>query len=128
MIQALRGGMESVVTQVEAGRTDYWQSERTRARWLAADAEASIASWLTWSAHPGFADVLPSMNVPALLYCKTEDNPEPVRQAVREMPDASFVALEGLDHGDAYTRSDLVLPHVKPFLERVARETASVAP
>jgi len=35
------------------------------------------------------------------------------------MPNAAFVALEGLHHAEAMIRSDLVLPHVRTFLERV---------
>jgi hypothetical protein len=35
------------------------------------------------------------------------------------MPNAAFVALDGLDHAQGLTRSDLVLPHVLEFLARV---------
>jgi hypothetical protein len=32
------------------------------------------------------------------------------------MPNATFVSLSGLSHGQAEERSDLVLPHIKKFL------------
>jgi hypothetical protein len=35
------------------------------------------------------------------------------------MPNASFVALDSLDHAQGLTRSDLVLPHVLELLARV---------
>jgi hypothetical protein len=35
------------------------------------------------------------------------------------MPDARFVALEGLDHAAAINRSEVILPHVRAFLNEV---------
>jgi hypothetical protein len=35
------------------------------------------------------------------------------------MPDAAYVALDGLDHAQGLNWSDLELPHVSGFLARV---------
>ena len=62
--------------------------------------------------------------MPTLVYAGTLDEPEPAARAARAMPDARFLALEGLDHPQAFRRSDLVLPHVRAFLDRVGRAPA----
>lgn len=124
VIQGFRRGMASTIAEWETRSADFWISEDERERWLAADPNALIASWTAGTAHPGFADALPSMRMPALLYCGTADNPDPVRQAAHEMPNATFIELEGLDHAQGYARYDLVLPHVKPFLERLTQASA----
>lgn len=125
VIQGLRRGMAAVVADWETISDDFWISVDERERWLAADPQAIIASWTSGTAHPGFVDALPSIEIPALLYCGTEDNPDPMRQAAQLMPDATFVELEGLDHAAAQSRHELVLPHVRPFLERVVQATAA---
>lgn len=126
VIQGLQRGMAAAVADWEAGSDEFWISEAERQRWLAADAEAIIASWTRGTAHPGFVDALPSISIPALLYCGSEDDPDPVRRAAQAMPDATFVELVGLDHAAGYARHELVLPHVEPFLERVTRASAGV--
>ena len=45
----------------------------------------------------------------------------PVMDALmRDCPHATLVTFPGLDHGQTSRRSDLVLPHLKPFLARAA--------
>ena len=39
-----------------------------------------------------------------------------------KITDAAFFSLPGLDHNQSWTRSDLVLPHVKEFLARVSKK------
>ena len=69
----------------------------------------------------GFADVLPTMTMPCLLYAGSEDPVYPVVEAtVAEMPNAEFFSLPGLGHADGLFRSDLVLPRVTDFLRSVA--------
>lgn len=118
VIQQLRRGMASVVAEWETQSTEFWISDSERERWLTADPDAIIASWLAGTAHPGFAEALSSMGTPTLLYCGSEDNPDPLRQAAQEMPNATFVMLEGQDHSQGYARRDLILPYVRPFLAR----------
>ncbi len=64
-------------------------------------------------------DPLPHIQVPALLYVGTENGPEPIDWAASLMTHAPSVALEGLSQPQAFRRSDLVLPHVRGFLDRI---------
>lgn len=94
-------------------------SKGIRERWLAEDAEALAAAWLVMGVPQMVVEALPTIHVPTLLYVGTEDEPDPVERAAKVMPDATFVALDGLNHLEM--RPDLVLPHVLGFLERVER-------
>jgi hypothetical protein len=38
------------------------------------------------------------------------------KEAVKHIQHASFVSIPGLEHGDVFERSDLVIPHAKKFL------------
>ena len=67
------------------------------------------------------ADAGTTIRVPTLLYAGTNDAPEAEEHAARLMPNAAFVAVEGPDHAQAFERSDLVLPHVRGFLDRANR-------
>ena len=85
---------------------------------LAHDAEALIASSID---RPDVSDVLPTLTIPCLVYYGDAD-PGHVRarEYVTQIPDATFVALPGLDHWAGIYRSDLALPHIRAFLKRVA--------
>jgi pimeloyl-ACP methyl ester carboxylesterase len=119
LFQLLQLGMEGMVAALEQDDPAFWASDGERTRWLAADASAQAAALRAM-----FSDLIPAENlqaiqVPALIYCGTNDNPEPKERAAREIPNATYVALEGLDHATAINRSELVLPHVTTFLARV---------
>jgi pimeloyl-ACP methyl ester carboxylesterase len=67
----------------------------------------------------GFSDVLGTIAVPTLVYAGSADPVhDPARQSASEIPGAQFVSLSGLTHPAALCRSDLVLPHVEPFLAK----------
>jgi pimeloyl-ACP methyl ester carboxylesterase len=100
-----------------------------RQRWLALDAGAVAAAWEARRAFPDLGGALPTIRVPTLLYYGTDDYPESQpAQAAARMPEASTVALEGLSHAEAFRRSDLVLPRVRAFLDRVARSNEGELP
>ena len=84
------------------------------------DVEALIALRTKALQHPGFAEILPTMTMPSLLFAGEDD---PVyaddKECVRSMPNVSFFSLPGLSHAAAFFRSDLVLPHVRQFLATV---------
>jgi pimeloyl-ACP methyl ester carboxylesterase len=92
------------------------------ARLVKNDAEALIACRTKGLLSAGFAEILPTMKMPCLLYAGEDD---PVcaenRKCIRVMPNATFLSLPGLSHVEALSRSDLVLPRVKQFLETVNR-------
>ena len=69
---------------------------------------------------PTAEDVLRNTVVPCLVYAGDADPAcSDAREGAKLMPNATFVSLPGLDHLQAFERSDLILPHVKKFLVQV---------
>jgi pimeloyl-ACP methyl ester carboxylesterase len=67
--------------------------------------------------RPSLEEVLPRMGMPCCLYCGDGDPVLPeVKSASREIRRGTFFSLPGLDHGNAFMRSDLVVPPVARFL------------
>lgn len=85
-----------------------------RARLLASDTRALAAAA---PVRPSMEDMLPAVATPSLLYVGERDVFFPKAQATANlMQRASFVPLPGLNHAEAFMRSDLVVPVVKDFL------------
>jgi pimeloyl-ACP methyl ester carboxylesterase len=120
LFQLVQLGMEGMVAALEQDDPEFWASEGERARWLDADATAISAALRGWFPESLTAEKLSTVQVPTCIYCGTNDNPEPKARAAQAMPNATFVALEGLDHAAAINRSALVLPHITAFLDRHA--------
>lgn len=77
-----------------------------------------MSTWLSTE------DLLPRITVPCLLYAGEHDLfHDGMNEAVNDIPDASFIVISGLDHGETAFRIDLLVrtlcPHVKSFLSRV---------
>ena len=125
LYQLVQLGMAGMVTELEQDDPEFWASEGERARWLAADATAISAALRGSFPESLSAEELATVQVPACVYCGTNDNPEPKARAAQAMPNATFIALEGLDHAAAINRSAVILPHVTAFLDRQARHDAS---
>ena len=110
---ALRGGPSEVIK----AWGEEWIIPALRERLVTNDMAALIACLQGWLDTKGFFDVLGTIAVPTLMYAGTAD---PVhngaRQTASEIPGAQFVSLPDLVHPAAICRSDLVLPHVEPFL------------
>ena len=119
-IESLKRGMEAQVADAEAAGGP--MDPERRARMLANDPEALIASSIELRDFQGIEEVLPEMTMPCLLYVGEADFLyEGARRCVEQLPVATFVSFPGLDHGQTSRSSDLVLPHVVKFLERVER-------
>ena len=89
-----------------------------KARLLANDVEAMDACRVD---SLGYADLLPTMTMPCLVYAGSADPIYPVVEAtVAEMPNVTFFTVSGLGHTEALLRSELVLPKVTDFLRSVA--------
>jgi pimeloyl-ACP methyl ester carboxylesterase len=72
-----------------------------------------------WLNTKGFSDVVGTIAVPTLIYAGSADAiHDQARQSASEIPGAQFVSLPSLIHPAALWRSDLVLPHVEPFLAK----------
>lgn len=120
MLELLRQGMPAFVAAWEAN--DPHMTPETRAELLTLDAVATSVALEALRGEKSLAEMLPGIQVPTLIYYGTEDFPnhEP-RDAPALMPRATAVALDGLDHGQAFDERDLVLSHVLPFLDGLSQ-------
>jgi pimeloyl-ACP methyl ester carboxylesterase len=65
------------------------------------------------------ASALPKVRVPCLLFAGEKDDVHAqAEQAAAAIPNAQFVSLPGLGHGETMARLDLVVPLVREFLRR----------
>jgi len=70
--------------------------------------------------EPSVEEILPTMTMPCLLYASEADPYYAgAYKCVQSMPNTTFFALQGLDHGAAFREAGLVLPHVTKFLQAV---------
>jgi pimeloyl-ACP methyl ester carboxylesterase len=125
IIESRKDGLEAALAATEErnGRL----SDVERAAYLKQDSDAQIAAITVRSDTPGLSEGLSSITQPVLAFAGTEDgNHDFVEKAAGEMPTASFVSLDGLDHGAAFRRSDVVLPHLTKFLTGVESARALV--
>ena len=126
-LRLFRQGMPAFVADWE--RRDPNMPAIMRERWLALDGQAMAAAQEAGLTAPSLEDLLPTIQTPTLIYYGTEDYPDRLpERAAAAMPNATVVALEGLNHSQAIRRSDLVLPHVVAFLDRVSRTPAVTVP
>jgi pimeloyl-ACP methyl ester carboxylesterase len=64
--------------------------------------------------------VLSEIRVPCLLFAGAKDDVHAqARQAASAIPNAQFVSLPGLAHGETMARRDLVVPLVRNFLKQI---------
>jgi pimeloyl-ACP methyl ester carboxylesterase len=127
-LDGFRDGMAPFVAACEADDPAYFVSTGERERWLAADVDALRAVRLTNLTEPDLErNAVAAIRVPTLIYAGTLDNPEPKAEAARLLANASFVALDGLDHAQAMNRADLVLPQVLAFLEGPAMNASGAS-
>lgn len=111
-----RSAMEAVTAAVE--RSQRPMPADWRERYLANDAEALAASALV--ERPTLESALGTLSLPILLYCGDQDpTHERAKRAAALLPDATFISLPGLDHGEGLVNGAAALPHITAFLQRV---------
>jgi pimeloyl-ACP methyl ester carboxylesterase len=67
--------------------------------------------------EPSMEEILPGMTMPCMLYAGDRDAYHPgAKECARIIPHATFVTLPGLDHGSAFNKARLVVPHITEFL------------
>lgn len=93
-----------------------------RERMLAYDYEALL---VVAQDRESLEAVLPTMRMPVLLYAGEMDEYQPIEECAKQIANATFFTLPGLDHGGAIMRGDEVLPHVKRFLAEVDQQTGA---
>jgi pimeloyl-ACP methyl ester carboxylesterase len=88
------------------------------------DVEALYASQMGSTIGPNFEDVLPTMNVPSLVYVG-EDDPrlDAITRAAGLMPNVTFFTLPGRDHSATHKDADAVVAHAIPFLSAVCTQS-----
>jgi len=113
---ALSGGMTSFISLLKQAYGPFITPDMLT-RHEANDLEALLA---LSPDRVDFSEVLPRMTMPCLLFVG-EDDPRlsGVRECARRIPDTKFFSLPGCGHAAGLARHDLVLPHVKAFLENV---------
>jgi len=115
-IKSLEAGIEALASQLEQGG----EVSPQEARLLANDLEALAALCKGIGSSPSIIDDVPRMNMPFLLFVGESDFSFSGSKETSELlPDATFVSFPGLDHIQAGSRLDLVIPHIKDFLARI---------
>jgi pimeloyl-ACP methyl ester carboxylesterase len=112
LLEALKKGPDAII-----GIYGDSASPALVGRLRANDSEALVACRQQRLVSGGYPGVPGSISAPTLLYAGTAD---PIhassRDTAAQIANAQFVSLDGLGHVQAMVRSDLVLPHVQPFL------------
>jgi len=115
MINLLESGAEEYLANREQNND---VSPGMRAVFLSNDYKALSAIWRNLRSN--LEDDLPKMTMPFLLFAGESDFMfAAVKEAHDLLPNSRIFSLPGLDHGQTFQSSDLVLPHVKEFLARV---------
>lgn len=98
-------------------------SPAMKARVLAGDVAAYKAFFTSGASFPDpLDDVPPTICVPSLLFVGEDDFAlESAVKAAKEIPNAALVTLPGLDHPQGFMHAELVVPHVRAFLEDLDR-------
>jgi pimeloyl-ACP methyl ester carboxylesterase len=121
MIQLYKRGKDALVADVEK-QLGPKMTPAIRTRLLASDSEAIVAMLSSELSTCSFEEVLPTMKMPCLFYAGENDEAySGARQCVKSMPNAIFVSLPGLGHRDAIIQSNMTLPHITKFLEKVSQ-------
>ncbi|MCI0771510.1 MAG: alpha/beta hydrolase [Chloroflexi bacterium] len=119
-----RNDMEAFFKNALAGAPERADSDWYRVRKQANDLKALNA--LTQD-RPDNSDIIPTMTMPCLVYVGEADSLyQDVKRCAEQMPNANFVSLPGLDHGQAFRYSRDAMPHVKKFLLEVSRQPSTV--
>jgi len=117
--QHLRQGIEQGIDALVAGlETQYgavWPGYKARLLTIDLAAQLALAQ-----DRPSLEDVLPTVTMPCLLYAGDSDANYPgVKECCKQLPNATFVSLPGLNHPEAFVQSHVVLPHITKFLATV---------
>jgi pimeloyl-ACP methyl ester carboxylesterase len=121
-IALLQQGMAAYVADAETQNGP--MAPDRKARLLANDSEALIASLRAPRGLAGIEQLLLDMTLPCLLYVGEADSFYPgAKEGVRAMPNARFVSFPGLNHSQTSQASHLVVPHVTQFLHEVMLDT-----
>jgi pimeloyl-ACP methyl ester carboxylesterase len=121
--RAVEEGVDVIITTYKA-----WFGTITpeyEARLRKADLRARVAQQRWWQIQKGFMPdytaALPSITIPCLIYCGTDDEPtfSECRECAAQLPNATFIELPGMNHVQASGASEFVVPHIRRFLSTI---------
>ena len=120
-IALLQQGMEAYVADTETHNGP--MAPDRKARLLANDPAALIASLQAPRGLTGMDQVLLDMTLPCLLYVGEADSYySGAKEGLKYMSNARFVSFPGLNHAQTSQASHLVVPHVTQFLHEVMQD------
>lgn len=104
------------------GLTGHPLTPQEREEFLSRDPEAAISGQETLLARPPLTDEqLATIPAPCLVYCGELDPFHAgAQESVCHIPQARFVSLAGLNHINAFYRSDQIVTQVRDFLYEVS--------
>jgi len=116
--EVLADGMEALLSVMELYGGAVLEPYRSMV--LAGDSAALLASTLATRDDSDLGLALAEVTLPTLLWCGTDDpGHDGVSRCAAEIPNAEFVALDGLDHIQGFSVASAVLPHITTFLDRL---------
>lgn len=122
METAVEKGMEYYVDTMERVMGPMLPS--IKAESLKNDPAALLAMRKAYADWPGAEDILESITIPCLIFAGEADAYFiKAKEGAGHMPDATFISFPGLNHVECGQRSDLVIPHIKEFLEKVNKNS-----
>ena len=105
-----------------AAAADAWGYDppERREEFLRNDPKALIASTTAARDWSGCEDILETLETPCLIYVGEADSfmLHAAKRGAGKIPEAKLVIIPGLDHGQAYADSRMILPHVRDFLQK----------
>jgi pimeloyl-ACP methyl ester carboxylesterase len=115
---ALKGGPD---TFAQLANQDGPIPPAWEARMRASDYDALRAYFRSPTVAPDPLDDVPAtIKAPCLLIVGEDDwGLAGVNRCAEQMPTATLVVLPGLNHASGFVRSDLMLPHIKAFLNQI---------
>ena len=116
-IELWEKGVDAIISYVEENRGSKL-TQKEIDYFKAVDTEAILAQYRVQE-YVGYSEFLPNNMIPTLLYCGEKDQYyESAKECSEIMPHSTLITLPGLDHGSGFDNSELVIPHVKKFLEK----------
>jgi pimeloyl-ACP methyl ester carboxylesterase len=115
-------GTDAVIAEMEKRRgrkLDDWELDK----WLQNDLKA-LDAYCSLYENIEMVDFLPGVMIPCLLFAGSLDTyPHGASMRCAElMPNARFLSLPGLNHGNALRQSSVVLPYVLEFLDQATQK------
>lgn len=97
-----------------------YESRESREDFLRNDARALKASMIAARDWPGCEHILETLRVPCFVYSGENDSFmfDATKRGADLIPNAQFVTIPNLDHGQTYSYSQKILPIVKNFIKQ----------